>query len=56
VIPGTRTEADAISAIAKTGGAQTDLWTDLNASEDNVKTRLHRARQCLRDLLRVERG
>ena len=38
-LSGTRTEADAISAIAKTGGAQTDLWTDLNASEDNVKTR-----------------
>ena len=38
-LSGTRTEADAISAIAKSGGAQTDLWTDLNASEDNVKTR-----------------
>src|SRR6185369_4440015 len=38
-LSGTRTEADAISAIAKTGGAQADLWTDLNASEDNVKTR-----------------
>lgn len=38
-LSGTRTEADAISAIAKTGGAKADLWTDLNASEDNVKTR-----------------
>jgi CHAT domain-containing protein len=38
-LSGTRTEADAISAIGKTGGAQADLWTDLNASEDNVKTR-----------------
>jgi CHAT domain-containing protein len=38
-LAGTRTEADAISAIAKTGGGQSDLWTDLNASEDNVKTR-----------------
>jgi len=38
-LSGTRTEADAISAIAKTGGAQADLWTDLSASEDNVKTR-----------------
>ncbi|HEX3146186.1 MAG TPA: CHAT domain-containing tetratricopeptide repeat protein [Pyrinomonadaceae bacterium] len=38
-LSGTRTEADAISAIAKTGGAHADLWTDLNASEDNVKTR-----------------
>jgi CHAT domain-containing protein/tetratricopeptide (TPR) repeat protein len=38
-LSGTRTEADAISAIARTGGAKADLWTDLNASEDNVKTR-----------------
>jgi CHAT domain-containing protein len=38
-LSGTRTEADAISAIAKTGGAQADLWTDLSANEDNVKTR-----------------
>ncbi len=38
-LSGTRTEADAISVIAKTGGGQADLWTDLNASEDNVKTR-----------------
>jgi len=38
-LAGTRTEADAISAIAKTGGGQADLWTDLNANEDNVKSR-----------------
>jgi CHAT domain-containing protein len=38
-LAGTRTEADEISAIARTGGANADLWTDLNASEDNVKTR-----------------
>jgi CHAT domain-containing protein/tetratricopeptide (TPR) repeat protein len=38
-LSGTRTEADAISAIARTGGAKADLWTDLNASEDNVKAR-----------------
>jgi len=38
-LAGTRTEADEISAIAKTGGGQADLWTDLNASEDNVKSR-----------------
>ncbi len=36
---GTRTEAEAISKIAKTGGVQTDLWIDLNASEDNVRSR-----------------
>src|SRR5215831_13579227 len=38
-LSGTRTEADEISKIAKGGGAQADLWTDLNASEDNVKAR-----------------
>lgn len=36
---GTRTEAEEIGKIAKTGGVQTDLWIDLNASEDNVRTR-----------------
>ncbi len=36
---GTRTEAEEISKIAKTGGVQTDLWIDLNASEDNVRNR-----------------
>ena len=38
-LSGTRTEADEISKIAKGGGAQADLWTDLNASEDNIKAR-----------------
>ena len=38
-LAGTRTEADEISRIAKGGGATADLWTDLNASEDNVRTR-----------------
>jgi CHAT domain-containing protein len=36
---GTRTEAEEIGKIAKTGGVQTDLWIDLNASEDNVRSR-----------------
>jgi CHAT domain-containing protein len=36
---GTRAEAEAIAQIAKTGGSQTDLWIDLNASEDNVRSR-----------------
>jgi len=38
-LSGTRTEADEISKIAKGGGARADVWTDLNASEDNVKSR-----------------
>src|SRR5437868_5163073 len=37
-LSGTRTEADEISKIAKAGGAQADLWTDLNANEDNVRS------------------
>lgn len=37
-LSGTRTEADAISKIANAGGAQADLWIDLNASEDNVRS------------------
>jgi CHAT domain-containing protein len=36
---GTRTEAEEIGKIAKAGGGQPDLWIDLNASEDNVRTR-----------------
>ncbi len=36
-LSGTRTEADEIAKIAKAGGAAADLWTDLNASEDNVR-------------------
>jgi CHAT domain-containing protein/tetratricopeptide (TPR) repeat protein len=38
-LAGTRIEADAIVSIARTSGTQTDLWTDLNASEDNVRNR-----------------
>jgi CHAT domain-containing protein/tetratricopeptide (TPR) repeat protein len=36
---GTRVEAEEIGKIAKAGGVQTDLWIDLNASEDNVRSR-----------------
>src|SRR5437762_10516071 len=38
-LAGTRAEADQISKLAKTSGAQADLWLDLNASEENVETR-----------------
>jgi CHAT domain-containing protein len=38
-LPGTRVEADEIAKIARTGGGQAELWTDLNASEDNVRAR-----------------
>jgi CHAT domain-containing protein/tetratricopeptide (TPR) repeat protein len=37
-LSGTRTEADEISKIAKAGNGRADLWTDLNASEDNVRS------------------
>jgi CHAT domain-containing protein/tetratricopeptide (TPR) repeat protein len=36
---GTRTEAEEIAKIARTGGGQADTWIDLNASEDNVRSR-----------------
>jgi CHAT domain-containing protein len=36
---GTRTEAEEIGKIAKANGGQPDLWIDLNASEDNVRSR-----------------
>jgi len=36
---GTRAEAEEIAKLARTGGVQTDLWIDLNASEDNVRNR-----------------
>jgi CHAT domain-containing protein len=36
---GTRTEADEIAKITRAGGGQADVWTDLNASEDNVRSR-----------------
>ncbi len=38
-LSGTRTEAEEISKIARTGGNQPDTWMDLNASEDNVRSR-----------------
>jgi CHAT domain-containing protein len=38
-LTGTRTEAEEIAKIARTGGGQPDLWMDLNASEDNVHNR-----------------
>ena len=38
-LPGTRTEAEEISKIARSGGAQADVWTDLNASEDNARSK-----------------
>ena len=38
-LTGTRTEAEEIAKTARTGGGQPDLWLDLNASEDNVRSR-----------------
>jgi CHAT domain-containing protein len=38
-LAGTRTEADEIARITRAGGGQAEVWTDLNASEDNVRTR-----------------
>ena len=38
-LAGTRLEADQISKLAKTSGAQADLWLDLDANEDNLDTR-----------------
>jgi len=38
-LAGTRTEADEIAKIARTGGGQAEVWTDLNASEDNIRNR-----------------
>jgi len=36
---GTRVEAEEIGKIAKTNGSQADVWIDLNASEDNLRSR-----------------
>ena len=36
---GTRAEAEEIAKIARSGGAQPDVWIDLGASEENVQTR-----------------
>jgi CHAT domain-containing protein len=38
-LAGTRAEAEQISKLAKTSGAQADMWLDLDASEGNVDTR-----------------
>jgi CHAT domain-containing protein len=38
-LAGTRTEAEQISTLAKSSGAQADTWLDLNASEENIETR-----------------
>jgi len=38
-LTGTRTEAEEIGKTARAGGGQLDLWMDLNASEDNVRSR-----------------
>ena len=38
-LAGTRIEADSIANIARAGGSQPDIWTDLNASEDSVRGR-----------------
>ena len=36
---GTRAEAEEIAKISRAGGGQPDTWIDLNASEDNVRSR-----------------
>jgi CHAT domain-containing protein len=38
-LTGTRTEAEQIVKLAKTSGAQADLWLDLDANEGNIETR-----------------
>ncbi|HVS81845.1 MAG TPA: CHAT domain-containing tetratricopeptide repeat protein, partial [Pyrinomonadaceae bacterium] len=38
-LAGTRVEAEEIAKIARAAGGQPDVWTDLNASEDNVRSR-----------------
>jgi CHAT domain-containing protein len=35
-LPGTRAEAEAIAAGARTGGAKADVWMDLGASEEKI--------------------
>jgi CHAT domain-containing protein len=37
-LAGTRAEAEQIVTLAKTSGTQTDVWLDLDASEDNLET------------------
>lgn len=38
-LTGTRIEAEQIGRLAKASGAQVDLWLDLSANEDDLKTR-----------------
>jgi CHAT domain-containing protein/tetratricopeptide (TPR) repeat protein len=38
-LAGTRAEAEQIVKLAKSSGAQADVWLDLDASEDNIETR-----------------
>jgi len=38
-LSGTRTEAEEIAKIARTGGNQIDTWLDLRASEDDLRSR-----------------
>jgi CHAT domain-containing protein len=38
-LAGTRAEAERIADLAKTSGTRADLWLDLGANEDDVKTR-----------------
>jgi CHAT domain-containing protein len=38
-LPGTRSEAEQIGRLTKGAGAQAELWLDLNANEDQLKTR-----------------
>jgi len=38
-LAGTRTEAEQISRLSKTSAAPTDMWLDLSANENDVKTR-----------------
>ena len=38
-LAGTRAEAEQIVKLARTSGAQADMWLDLDASEDNIETR-----------------
>jgi CHAT domain-containing protein len=38
-LSGTRTEAEGIAKTVRAGGSQSDVWLDLNASEDNLRNR-----------------
>ncbi|HEV7684904.1 MAG TPA: CHAT domain-containing tetratricopeptide repeat protein [Pyrinomonadaceae bacterium] len=38
-LAGTRAEAEQIARLTRTSGAQADMWLDLGANEDDVKTR-----------------